>query len=66
MDAKTFFQEVALMRNALLTIYTGIIIVFSFGCIIYGIILAIRTRKDNIEHTIRDTEILRDVINKKV
>jgi hypothetical protein len=58
MDAKIFFQKVALMRNALLTIYTGIITVFSSGCIIYGIRLAIRTRKENIEHTIRDTEKL--------
>ena len=58
MDAKTFFQMVALMCNAQGAIYTGIIIVFSLGCIIYGIRLAIRTRKENIEHTIRDTEKL--------
>jgi len=30
-------------------LYTGIIGAFSLGCIIYGIRLAIKTRKDNIE-----------------
>ena len=30
-------------------IYTGIITVFSLGCIIYGIRLAIKTRKENID-----------------
>ena len=30
-------------------LYTGIMGAFSLGCIIYGIRLAIKTRKDNIE-----------------
>ncbi len=30
-------------------LYMGIVGAFSFGCIIYGIRLAIKTRKDNIE-----------------
>lgn len=30
-------------------IYTGVITVFSFGCIIYGIRLAIKTRKENVD-----------------
>ena len=30
-------------------IYTGIITVFSLGCIIYGLRLAIKTRKENID-----------------
>ncbi len=30
-------------------IYTGIVVAFSLGCILYGIRLAIKTRKDSIE-----------------
>ena len=30
-------------------IYTGVITIFSFGCIIYGIKLAIKMRKENID-----------------
>ena len=31
-------------------IYTGIVMFFSLGCIIYGIRLAMKTRKENIEN----------------
>lgn len=30
-------------------IYTGVVGAFSMGCIIYGIMLAIKTRKENID-----------------